>query len=143
MNLLIYILALVAAGGAQSVPVEVFPVVFTSIDYPLLGVQAQIEGEVMLDAVIRSSGEVTQATLVSGHRVLGETAQSAIKSWRFAYRCPGQGGPDEATVRFYFTFRLQGVVSGRPRTRTTFIFPDRVTIVGEAVHYQPATAKKS
>lgn len=138
MNALFCVLALVASTGASTVVGEVFPTVLETFEYPLLGVQAQIAGVVELDVTIGGEGTVTRTTVVSGHRVLASAAESAIRTWRFAHRCPEGRGAQETTVRFHFTFRLQGVVEGRPRTKLTYYFPNRISVVGEAVHYQPA-----
>lgn len=138
MTTLFCLLALVASASTSSVAGEVFPTVLETFDYPVLGVQAQLAGDVELDATIAATGSVKQTKVVSGHRVLADAAESAIKSWRFAHRCPGGPASEETIVRFHFTFRLQGVAEGRPRTKLTYIFPNRIIVAGEAVHYQPA-----
>lgn len=124
----------------QALHGEVFPTKIESILYPPLAQQALIVGDVELDVAIDPSGEVSRVKVISSsHRLLAEAAESAIKRWRFAPRCPEATGPQiETTARFQFTFRLEGVVMERPRTVTSYVFPGRVTIVGEKQHYQPA-----
>lgn len=138
MNTLLCLLPLLACASVSAVVAEVFPTVVQTFEYPRLGVQAQITGDVELDVTIAAAGTVTRTALVSGHRVLANAAETAIRSWRFAHRCPEESAAKETTVRFHFTFRLQGVVEERPRTKLTYQFPDRIIVVGEVLHYQPA-----
>ena len=139
MRALICMIALVVAVNIPSFGVDLFPIRIETFNYPLLGVQAQITGDVVVDVSIKRSGEVVQTTLSSGNRVLADAAESALMKWRFAYRCPDPDEPEVTVVRFYFTFKLEGVVDYRPRTRVTYTFPDQVTVIGEAVRVQPAT----
>lgn len=78
MKALLCLFALFASTGT-AIGIEVFPTTLESFDYPLLGIQAQITGD---------------------------------------------------------------VVEGRPRTKVTYVFPGRVTVVGEAPHYQPGGGGK-
>lgn len=124
-------------------PMDMFPTVLETFEYPRLGVQAGVTGEVDLEITVGSTGEVIETRRISGNRLLSESAELAIKKWRFAHRCANSGVPREATARFRFVFILQGVVESRPRTRITYEFPGRVTVVGEMLHFQPAMQEKA
>ena len=50
--------------------------------YPLLAVQARIEGDVQIDALIDKDGAVVQARAISGPGVLIPAALEAVKHWK-------------------------------------------------------------
>lgn len=51
--------------------------------YPTLAKLTHIQGEVILQAVISSDGEVVATHVLSGHRLLRGAAVSAVKQWRY------------------------------------------------------------
>ena len=52
--------------------------------YPPAAKQAKVEGDVIVHAVIDSSGRVTQVTVVSGPPLLRDAAMSAVKLWKYS-----------------------------------------------------------
>jgi protein TonB len=50
-------------------------------DYPTIARQARIQGEVRIDAVIDSSGRVTEMKVLSGHPLLVQAALNAVQRW--------------------------------------------------------------
>jgi periplasmic protein TonB len=51
--------------------------------YPPLALQAHIQGQVLLRAIISKEGEIKELYLVSGHPILAPTAIEAVKQWRY------------------------------------------------------------
>lgn len=51
--------------------------------YPALAKQARISGTVRFTAVIGRDGAIANLTLVSGHPLLVQAAQDAVKQWRY------------------------------------------------------------
>ncbi|MGJ5821005.1 TonB family protein [Paludibaculum fermentans] len=137
MKAIFRLLMLVAISSVRAFGDEVFLVAWETFEYPLLGVQAQIAGEVELEVTIGSLGTVTRTKVISGHRVLAEAAETAIRKWRFTQRGLEASSTKETSVRFHFSFKLQGAVEHRPRTRIAYVHPWVVTVLGEAVHFQP------
>jgi periplasmic protein TonB len=52
--------------------------------YPPLAKQARIQGTVKFTAVIGKDGTIQNLTLVSGHPLLVQSAQDAVKQWIYA-----------------------------------------------------------
>jgi protein TonB len=51
--------------------------------YPALAVQARIEGNVVLHAIIDREGHVSELQVVSGHPLLVQAALDAVRRWRY------------------------------------------------------------
>jgi protein TonB len=51
--------------------------------YPALAVQARIEGNVVLHAIIDREGRVGELQVLSGHPLLVEAALDAVRRWRY------------------------------------------------------------
>lgn len=52
-------------------------------NYPPLARQTRIQGDVVLDAVIDTEGNVVQLQVVSGHALLIQAALEAVKQWKY------------------------------------------------------------
>jgi TonB family protein len=52
-------------------------------EYPIAAVRANIEGKVVVQAVIATNGVVKDARVVSGPAMLGDAALEAVKTWRY------------------------------------------------------------
>lgn len=92
------------AGDVITQPVRIRAVNPT---YPPLARAAQIQGDVLLQAVIGSDGRVTRAEILrSVHPVLDEAARRAALQYRYT---PGlrNGVPETFTVQITVSFRLQ------------------------------------
>lgn len=70
----------IRVGGRVKPPREI---VKTTPVYPVLARQARIEGEVVLDAVIDTEGNVVNVTVVSGHPLLIEAAINCVRQWKY------------------------------------------------------------
>jgi protein TonB len=65
--------------------------------------QVNIEGTVILDAVIARTGEILTLSVASGHSVLAESALESVRHW--AYRPTSVNGiPVEVATRIEVTF---------------------------------------
>jgi protein TonB len=74
-------------------------------DYPPLAKNAHIEGAVVLQAVISKDGKVKDVRVVSGHPMLAQAAEKAVKQWQYKpYVLNGQ--PVEIDTNITVNFRL-------------------------------------
>jgi TonB family protein len=92
------------AGAVVTQPVRIRAVNPT---YPPVARAAQIQGDVLLHAVVGPDGRVTRAEILrSVHPVLDEAARRAVLQYRYT---PGlrNGVPDTFTVQITVSFRLQ------------------------------------
>jgi protein TonB len=72
--------------------------------YPPLARAARVQGEVVLSAIINTSGEITNLQLVSGHPMLVPDAIAAVKQWRYKpYLLNGQPVEVETTITVIFS----------------------------------------
>ena len=51
--------------------------------YPAMARQAQIEGQVMIDAVIDATGTLTNMTVISGAPLLQQAALDSLRTWKY------------------------------------------------------------
>lgn len=136
MNRIPTLLAFLIMSSLPAVALEMFPTLMSSFDYPLLGLQARIMGEVELMLSTDSTGEVSNIRLLSGNRLLGDAAIAALRTWRFARQCekrPAQG----STFRLTVEFKLQGETDARPRSHFMYSYPDKIVVVSDAPRWQP------
>jgi TonB family protein len=72
-------------------------------DYPESARQASEQGRVVIDAIVSSTGVVTQTKVVSGMPVLANAAINAVRWWRYQpYLVNGQSVPVETTITVDF-----------------------------------------
>jgi protein TonB len=73
-------------------------------EYPVMAMQAQIEGVVILEAVVDRRGHVETVKVLRGHPLLEEAATDAVREWRYEpLRLNGQPTPFVLTVTVSFT----------------------------------------
>jgi len=71
--------------------------------YPVLARTARVQGEVVLTAIISTTGEIENLQLVSGHPMLVPEAISAVRQWRYKpYLLNGQPVEVETTITVIF-----------------------------------------
>ncbi len=90
-------------GGRVKVPRPIFtpqPI------YPVLAKVARAEGDVVIDAVIDTSGNVVELKVISGHPFLIPSALEAVRKWRYE---PTYLNDEPVPVQFLVTvqFRLE------------------------------------
>jgi TonB family protein len=73
--------------------------------YPQNAIRMQVEGEVLLQATISKSGDITQIKVVSGSSQLTKAAVDAVKQWKYKpYLLNGE--PVEIQTQVTVNFRL-------------------------------------
>jgi protein TonB len=75
--------------------------------YPTLAMQARIQGNVVLHAIIDKDGKVAQLEVISGHPLLVQAALDAVKQWRYRPTLLN-GDPVEVDTTITVTFTLGG-----------------------------------
>jgi periplasmic protein TonB len=73
--------------------------------YPILAKQSGIEGAVVLEAVVDTTGQVTGLRVSSGNSLLASAALRAVRQWRYR---PSRlnGKPVEVPIRVTLNFEL-------------------------------------
>lgn len=73
--------------------------------YPAAARQYRVEGAVTISATIGSDGRVHEAKVISGPPMLRESAESAVKQWKYAPSTVN-GRPVESTVQIVLQFKM-------------------------------------
>lgn len=72
--------------------------------YPTLARSARVQGDVVLNAIIDTNGQIQNLQLVSGHPMLVPSAIAAVRQWRYKpYLLNGQPVEVETTITVIFT----------------------------------------
>lgn len=73
-------------------------------NYPVLAKQMQVQGAVILQALIGKNGNIQSLRVLSGPAILSEAAREAVKQWHFKpYLMAGQPVETEARITVNFT----------------------------------------
>ncbi len=115
------------ACGAQPLPTRI-----VGMDYPILGQQARIEGEVKINVRLAGNGAIESVRVISGHPLLAKAAEQNIKQWRFTF-CSTKSD----TVLLTYRFVLDKQISDRPRTSFRYEHP-YVFVVSEPRRWVPS-----
>ena len=75
--------------------------------YPMIAMQARIQGTVVLQAVIGKDGTVQDLHLISGHPMLAPAAIEAVRQWRYRPYLLN-GDPVEVDTQINVNFTLGG-----------------------------------
>jgi len=71
--------------------------------YPEAARRGNVQGAVVLDAVIAADGSVVHLHRLSGPEVLASAAMDAVRWWRFRpYRVQGEPAPVETSLAIEF-----------------------------------------
>ncbi len=93
-----------APGTAQVLAHRVEP------KYPLLAKEMNIQGSVVLEALIGRDGIIQQLRLISGPAILSRAAREAVKQWRFKpYLESGQAVETQARIVVNFSIWTQDI----------------------------------
>jgi protein TonB len=72
--------------------------------YPQIAKEARVSGTVVLQATISKAGLIENLRVISGPTMLRQSAQDAVKSWRYRpYMLDGAPVEVETTVNVTFT----------------------------------------
>ena len=74
--------------------------------YPTVAVAAHVEGIVIIEAVIGTSGEVVNAKVLRSNPLLDDAALSAVRQWRYTPTLLG-GVPQAVILTVTVTFSLK------------------------------------
>jgi protein TonB len=75
----------------------------TRLTYPQSARQANIQGTVMVSAIIDETGKVASASAVSGPLLLREAAVNSVRQWKYSPGLlDGKPAPSEVTVGVEF-----------------------------------------
>lgn len=88
-----------SAGASEVVSSPVRP------NYPLLARQMQVQGSVILQALIGKDGVIQNLQVVSGPRILASAAQDAVRQWHFKPHYESEG-PVETQARITVNFTI-------------------------------------
>jgi TonB family protein len=89
----------IAAGASQPQPAS----------YPLLAQHMNVQGSVVLQAIIGADGVVQNLHVVSGPGILSSAAQQAVREWRFKPVVQnGQAVETKAKITVNFTIKVAG-----------------------------------
>jgi len=116
---------------------EPFATRVVSMGYPSLAAAARITGRAVLRVRVDGTGKVVSARGLCGHAILIEAAEANIKLWRFSAGSP-TGEKAGSEFDFTYVFELRGGSdTSRPCSGLTYEYPNKVTIVSEAPHWEP------
>jgi protein TonB len=73
--------------------------------YPVLALQARIQGTVILEAIISKQGSVENLRVIQGHPLLIKRALEAVREWRYRPTVLN-GVPVEMVTRITVRFNL-------------------------------------
>lgn len=72
--------------------------------YPAIALQAHIQGQVLLQAMISREGSIRQLQVLSGHPMLVKAAVDAVQQWHYRpYRLNGEAVEVETQITVNFT----------------------------------------
>jgi TonB family protein len=102
-----------SAGGARNPIARLSPEAAHALlvkevvpSYPELARKARIQGEVILDAEISTTGSVENLKATSGHPMLIPAAIDAVKQWRYRpYMSNGEPKPVQTQITVHFSLK--------------------------------------
>jgi TonB family protein len=72
-------------------------------EYPLVARRAKLQGDVILMAMIDTTGKVTTVKVLQGHPLLANSAIKAVQQWKYRpFLLKGEAVPVETTVTVHF-----------------------------------------
>jgi TonB family protein len=102
-------------------------------DYPPLASAAMVSGNVKIEVRIDNAGDVIEAQIIEGHKLLQDISKTAALHWKFA---PSEEGPKQRTAQLTFTFIHWTKRQEKERGTTTFVPPCGIELVGRTVYVQ-------
>jgi TonB family protein len=96
------------AAQREPLPVAAVPELRQTLDasYPLLGQHTQVQGSVVLQAVVGTDGIIENIRVISGPSILTAAAQQAVRQWRFKPVLQN-GQPVETKARIVVNFSIR------------------------------------
>ena len=76
-------------------------------EYPAMARQVRLSGQVQLDVIIDTTGNVEKVNVVRGNVMLSNSATNALKKWKFTPFTGADNKPSKVVTSLTFEFRLQ------------------------------------
>lgn len=71
--------------------------------YPPLARKAKLQGDVVLNTIIDTTGKITKLKVLSGHPLLAASALDAVKQWKYRpFLLDGKAVPVDTTIMVHF-----------------------------------------
>lgn len=103
------------------------PVKIIGLSYPRIERAARISGVVRLRVIIDANGSPTTVDVVSGHPLLGRSAQLNAQAWKFGRTRPNK--TSRPLLYLEYRFQLSGDCNGTDCQETfSFELPNIVTV---------------
>lgn len=112
--------------------------------YDERALRAKVQGDVILNAVIDTRGNVAELNVLHGHPLLRRAALDAVKQWKYQPYMEN-GKPKSLTFTITVTFRLKDADAGKTATSSTVPdnWPTRGHLTsGFGMRIHPITGKK-
>jgi hypothetical protein len=110
------------------------------LQYPILGVQSGMVGDVKLRAVIAADGSVSGITMISGPKLLADVAAQNLRLWRFS-EVRDKTGQAGRAIEFVYRFRLDGAADYPVCSAFSYEDPYTVTVRSKAQHWVPSGSR--
>jgi TonB family protein len=92
--------------------------------YPPIAVAARIAGDVVVRVTVGSDGSVLHAEVVSGPKILYQSATEAAEKWKFEVSSPGTAKRD-SEIKFSYILLSE---DSKEESETMFLPPDAVVL---------------
>jgi TonB family protein len=122
-----FIIACVFSAAALAQEHKISVQKFEAPKYPTIARQARVQGPVVLQFDVGSSGAAENIRVISGHPMLQQAAVDNVKLWRFHCDDCGYGQSFHHTMVFDFRLGDDNLVSNS----VVYKFPGRVTRYAE------------
>lgn len=110
--------------AAEHAPIAAAPARTTQTEihatYPVLAQHMNVQGSVVLEAVIATDGSVENVRVLHGPAILANAAQQAVREWRFKpiYQ-NGQAVESKANITVNFTIKVGDSIPGSTLAQST------------------------
>jgi len=95
-------------------------------EYPPRAAKARIQGDVVIQCFLDSTGAVTRAEIVSGHMLFTGQARENASLWKFQKATPSHDGADSVTLKYQY--RLEPSPEGDGHTSFSVDLPNLIQI---------------
>src|SRR6266516_2822566 len=103
-----------------------FPILLTSLDYPIVALQAGVSGTVVVECSLTADGHVESVQPVSGPPILVDAVLANAKKWQFS---PDGINTRRHVLRLFYDFKIKGVSAGRPKSEFAWAYSNTINRV--------------
>lgn len=121
------LLLLISLPMAISATIEKEPALVSAVFpvYPAIAKVSNTFGEIKMRVAINANGDVTKTEILSGHKLLDDSARYAAMQWKFEKLNNGTGA---RTVELIFRFTLMPRCSDKRTHTPIFMTPYKVEV---------------